>query len=248
MKRSPDSIAILLKSYFMPTAAKLYPSLLELAQKEGWSHEDFLEKLLVGEAQERKHKKIQSLLKRSELPPGKTFESLQKEMLPLKIQRKIPALLEGTFVAKGENVLAFGLPGRGKTHFLCALGYELILRHQCRVFFTPVFKLLGRLLKAKVEHRLNEEFKKLDLFDVIILDDIGYVQQNREEMEVLFNFMAGRYERKSLLISSNLIFSQWDKIFKDPMTTMAAIDRVVHHSTILEFDGAKSHRILKEKE
>lgn len=245
MKRASDSIVLLLKSYFMPTAAKLYLETLEKAQKEGWSHEDFLETLLVSEAQERKQKRIAQILKRSELPAGKTFDSLKKELLPIKVQRQIPALIEGSFVEKGGNVLVFGLPGRGKTHFLCALGHELALKFQYRILFTPVYKLVGRLLKAKSEHHLNEELKKLDSFEIVILDDIGYVQQSREEMEVLFTFMAQRYERKSLMISSNLVFSQWDQIFRDPMTTMAAIDRIVHHSTILEFDGVKSMRAAK---
>ena len=148
---------------------------------------------------------------------------------------------------RSVNVLAFGLPGRGKTHFLAALGRELILRHSKRVLFRPAFKLVGQLLAAKRDLRLEKELKKLDRFDVLILDDIGYVQQSREEMEVLFTLLAERYERRSLLISSNLVFSQWDQIFKDPMTTMAAIDRLVHHSIILEFDGA-SQRVKKAGE
>ena len=109
------------------------------------------------------------------------------------------------------------------------------------------FKLVGKLLAAKRDLRLEQELKKLDGFDVLILDDIGYVQQSREEMEVLFTLLAERYERRSLLISSNLVFSQWDQIFKDPMTTMAAIDRLVHRSIILEFDGA-SQRVKKAGE
>ena len=104
-----------------------------------------------------------------------------------------------------------------------------------------------QLLAAKRDLRLENELKKLDRYDVLILDDIGYVQQSREEMEVLFTLLAERYERRSLLISSNLVFSQWDQIFKDPMTTMAAIDRLVHHSIILEFDGA-SQRVKKAGE
>ena len=134
-------------------------------------------------------------------------------------------------------MLAFGLPGRGKTHFLAAVGRELILRHSKRVLFRPAYKIVDQLLVAKRELRLEAELKKLDRFEVLILDDIGYLQQSRQEMEVLFTLLAERYERRSVLLSSNLVFSQWDQIFKDPMTTMAAIDRLVHHSIILEFDG-----------
>ena len=124
---------------------------------------------------------------------------------------------------------------------------ELILRHRYTVLFTPTFKLVQQLLTAKKELRLEGALKKLDKFAVVILDDIGYVQQDREEMEVLFTFLAERYERRSVMISSNLVFSKWDQIFKDAMTTMAAIDRLVHHAIILEFTG-ESIRTQKAKE
>jgi len=138
------------------------------------------------------------------------------------------------------------LPGRGKTHFLAALGRELILRHGMNVLFMPTFKLVQQLLAAKKALRLEAALKKLDRFETIVLDDIGYIQQTQEEMEVLFTFMAERYERRSLMISSNLPFSKWDQIFKDPMPTMAAVDRLVHHAIILEFDN-ESIRVLDAK-
>jgi len=160
----------------------------------------------------------------------------------------LPALLDGSFVNRGENVLTFGLPGRGKSHFVGAIGRELILRHNKSVLFIPTFKLVEKLLNAKKELNLENALKRLDRFDVVILDDIGYVQQSREEMEVLFTFLAERYERKSLMITSNLVFSQWDKIFKDPMTTMAAVDRLIHHSIILDFTGPSIRKNLKQDE
>ena len=123
----------------------------------------------------------------------------------------------------------------------------MILRHQYPTLFIPTFKLVQQLLNAKKELRLEEALKKLDRYELVILDDIGYVQQNREEMDVLFTFLAERYERRSVMITSNLVFSKWDQIFKDPMTTMAAIDRLVHHSIILEFTG-ESVRSRKAKE
>jgi DNA replication protein DnaC len=123
----------------------------------------------------------------------------------------------------------------------------MILRHQYPTLFIPTFKLVQQLLNAKKELRLEEALKKLDRYELVILDDIGYVQQNCEEMDVLFTFLAERYERRSVMITSNLVFSKWDQIFKDPMTTMAAIDRLVHHSIILEFTG-ESVRSRKAKE
>ncbi len=127
-------------------------------------------------------------------------------------------------------------PGRGKTHLLSAIGHELVERGH-KVLFRPTALLVQQLLIAKRELRLEHELKRLDRYEAVILDDIGYVQQDREEMEVLFTFLAARYERRSVLITSNLLFSEWERIFKDPMTTAAAIDRLVHHSVILELTG-----------
>jgi DNA replication protein DnaC len=203
-----------------------------------------LEHLCQSEAADREQRRIARLLAESGLPEGKTLGNMEEAQLPVKIRRQLPALLDGGFVSRATNILAFGLPGRGKTHFLAALGRELILRHSMRVLFRPTFKLVGQLLAAKRDLRLEAELKKLDRYQVVILDDIGYVQQNREEMEVLFTFLAERYERRCVMISSNLVFSQWDQIFKDKMTTMAAIDRLVHHAIILEFDGS-SFRMKK---
>ena len=123
----------------------------------------------------------------------------------------------------------------------------MILRHGYTVLFTPTFKLVQQLLVAKQALKLDGFLKKLDRYSVVVLDDIGYVQQSREEMEVLFTFLAERYERRSVMITSNLVFSKWDQIFKDPMTTMAAIDRLVHHALILEFTG-ESIRAQKAQE
>ena len=141
----------------------------------------------------------------------------------------------GSFLERAVNVLAFGLPGTGKSHCACALGHALVEAGHA-VLFTPTFKLVQELLAAKRDLALPKALRKLDQFELLILDDIGYVQQDAEQVEVLFTLMAERYERRSMLITSNLVFSQWGRIFKDPMTTAAAIDRLVHHSVILEFD------------
>ena len=167
--------------------------------------------------------------------------------LPQQVRRQIPFLIEGSFVQRAENVLCFGLPGRGKSHLLCAIAHELIVHKGYEILFTSAFSLVQKLLKAKQELMIENMLKKLDRFDVVLLDDIGYVQQTREEMEILFTFLAERYERKSVMISSNLVFSEWDKIFKDPMTTAAAIDRLVHHSTILELSEIESYRTQQAK-
>ena len=152
-----------------------------------------------------------------------------------------PALLEaqelarGDFVERANNVLLFGLPGVGKSHLACALGHALVDAGRS-VLFTPTYQLVQELLAARRDLCLPRALRRLDVFDAIILDDLGYVQQTAEEAEVLFTLMAERYERRSLIITSNLVFSEWDRIFKNPMTTAAAIDRLVHHAAIIEID------------
>ena len=234
---SAEGLAVLLRSFRLPTIAAIWQESVVRAERENWGYKRLLQHLCESEEQDRHERKTQRLLRESGLPDGKTLGNLDEKILPTKIRRLLPTLLEGHFVERAENLLAFGLPGRGKSHFLAAVGRELILRHRYSVLFTPTFKLVQQLLSAKKEFRLESELKRLDRFAVVICDDIGYVQQDRQEMEVLFTFLAERYERRSVLISSNLVFSKWDQIFKDPMTTMAAIDRLVHHAKILEFNG-----------
>src|ERR1039457_594427 len=235
---SHDPLAGLLRSFNLTTMASIYGDTLAQAEQHHWGYRKFLQHLCESEAEDRRQRRIARLLKHSGLPDGKSLGNLDETLLP--------TLLEGGFVERGDNLLAFGLPGRGKSHFVAALSRELILRHGHTVLFIPTFKLVQKLLTAKKALKLEALLKKLDRYAVVALDDIGYVQQDREEMEVLFTFLAERYERRSVMITSNLVFSKWDKIFKDPMTTMAAIDRLVHHATILEFDG-ESVRTKKAK-
>ena len=244
---SADTLEMLFREFCLPTMAARFTDMVQSAEVQNWGYRKLLLHLCEAEAADRRERKRERLLRESKLPSGKTLGNLAEGQLPAKVRRQLPALLEGGFVERAENLLVFGLPGRGKTHFLCALGRELILRRGTTVYFTPTFKLVQQLLAAKQELRLEGLLKKLDRFEAIILDDLGYVQQSREEMEVLFTFLAERYERRSVLVSSNLVFSKWDQIFKDPMTTMAAVDRLVHHAIILEFDG-ESMRVPRQKE
>jgi len=235
------SLVLLLRALKLPTFAALYEETALSASKQGWSFPRYLRHLAEAELAARDVHRVERMLKSSGLPKNKTLDTLDVERLPTKVRRQVPTLCEGGFVNRAENVLVFGLPGRGKTHLVCAIGRELIARGRS-VLFVPTFKLVQRLLVAKRDLGLEAELRKLDRYDAVILDDIGYVQQDREEMEVLFTFLGERYERRSVLITSNLVFSQWDRIFKDPMTTAAAIDRLVHHATILELTSKKSVR------
>lgn len=230
------ALALLLRELKLPAFAHQHEEVGQKAEKSGWSHPKYLRQLTELELAQRRSRRIERLMKSSGLPSEKTLSTLKQEKLPTKARRQLPALCEGGFVERAENVLVFGLPGRGKTHFVSAIGHELVQRGYA-VLFTSAVMLVQRLLVSKKKLELETELKRLDSFDAVVLDDIGYIQQDREEMEVLFTFLAERYERRSVLITSNLVFSQWDRIFKDPMTTAAAIDRVVHHAVIVEMTG-----------
>jgi DNA replication protein DnaC len=234
---SADPLPLLLRSMRLPTIAREYDQAVHRAEEENWGYQRFLSYLFEAEANDRLQRKIARQLKDSNLPVGKTLESLDQKILPEKTRRQLPALLDADFVRRGDNLLCFGLAGRGKTHFVAAIAREWICRHQLQVLFVPAFKLVTQLLAAKRDLKLPQAINRLQRFEAVVIDDIGYVQQSREEMEVLFHFLAERYEKKSVVITSNLVFSQWDQIFKDPMTTMAAVDRLVHHATILDFTG-----------
>jgi DNA replication protein DnaC len=231
-----QSLTILLRALKLPAFGRYAEEVAQKAEREGWTFGQYLHHLAELEVQERRRRRIARYQKCSELPPEKALGTLNRAKVPTKVQKQLPTLCEGGFVERGENLLAFGLPGRGKTHIVCAIGHELIQRGY-PVLFTPTYALVQRLLAAKRDLRLEKELAALDAFDAVILDDIGYVQQSRDEMEVLFTFLSERYERKSVIITSNLLFSEWDRIFKDPMTTAAAIDRLVHHAVILEMTG-----------
>jgi len=235
-----------LKELHLPTVRACYEQEAERARQESVTYEYYLAEVMEREREVRTHNRIQRLLRESKLPLEKSLEVFEMERLSSVLSAQVNALLEGSFVQRSENVLAFGNPGSGKTHLLCAIGQELIMQGR-RVRFTPCSHLVQQLLIAKRDLKLPRILKRLSGYDALIIDDIGYVQQNREEMEVLFILLAERYERGSLMITSNLPFSKWERIFQDPMTAAAAIDRLVHHSVILELN-LPSYRLEHSKE
>ena len=237
---SAETLELRLKAFRLPSFLAHYASLAEQAGKGGWSHTHYLDELAAGEAVERTERRIARLLAESKLPRDKTLATLDTARFPAPVRTQLARLVEGEFVGGAVNLCVFGNPGTGKTHVVSALGHELV-RQGHSVLFAPVSALVERLLEAKRDLRLNRELRRLDRIEYLILDDIGYVQHDRSEMEVLFALLAERYERRSVAITSNLVFSKWDQVFQDPMTTAAAIDRVVHHSVILELN-VKSYR------
>lgn len=230
-----DSLMVLLRQLKLSEFAKNAQEAANTAERNSWTFGSYLHHLAQLEADERRKRRVERFFRDSHLPE-KTRAMLRNDRIPPKVLKQLPALCEGGFVDRAENLLVFGLPGRGKTHLVCAIGHELIQR-EYRIRFVSTYGLVQQLLAAKRDLKLERALAQLDAYDAVILDDIGYVQQNREEMEVLFTFFAQRYERKSVIITSNLVFSEWGQIFKDPMTTAAAIDRLVHHSILVDMSG-----------
>ena len=235
-----------LKQLHLPTVRDCFQENAGLAIQNNLSYEQYLLTLVEQEIEARTQKRIRRLQRESKLPMEKTIAVFDRKRLPEKVNRLVTILLQGDFTDRCENVLAFGNPGSGKTHLLCAVGHELIRKGK-RVLFTSCSLLVQNLLMVKRDLKLSQYLKKIRKYDAIIIDDIGYVQQSRDEMEVLFTLLADRYEKSSIMITSNLPFSKWEKIFKDPMTTAAAIDRLVHHCVILELN-IESYRLEKSKE
>jgi DNA replication protein DnaC len=231
----------LLHALKLPAMADTFPDLALKAAKGGLSHEAFLYELVRSECTQREERRTARLLRQSGLPLEKTFRTLELACFPPVLRQQVERLRPGTFVDEAINVVAVGKPGTGKSHLLAALAHELILQGH-PVLWTATATLVQRLLAAKRDLRLPQTLAQLDRYAWLILDDIGYVQHDRDEMEVLFTLLAERYERRSVGITTNLVFSDWTRIFQDPMTTLAAIDRVVHHAVILHLMGVESYR------
>ena len=239
-----DRLTTLCTEFRLPTLAN------ELVQRLVAAGHDALIPLITEifelEAGDRRERRVERLLRMSKLPPGKTFDTLDDARWPRPLAQQVRDLARGEFLDRAANVLAFGLPGVGKSHVAAAIGHALVSSGRS-VLFAPTYQLVQELLAAKRDLELPRALAKLDAFDLIVLDDIGYVQQAPDEIEVLFTLLAERYERRSVMITSNLVFSEWGQIFKNPMTTAAAIDRLVHHSVILEFavPSYRTERIAK---
>jgi DNA replication protein DnaC len=226
-------LEMLLKSLYLTTFVKNFEAFAEKAQKAKLSYADYLLELAQIESDERQNKRVNKLLKQSKLPSGKTLESFDITGQPGLSSALLRELAAGDCLDHCENILIFGVPGTGKSHLCAALGREWCLRGR-KVLYTSAAALVQDLLAAKRDLKLNELIKKLDGYEALLIDDISYVPQSRDETDVLFVLLAARYETRSVIVSSNLVFSSWGEIFKDPMTTKAAIDRLVHHGTILE--------------
>lgn len=244
-KRTQSRLHSYLDKLCLTTVRKRYTDIAQKARKDTWEYEEYLLEVVHEESENRRTRRIERLLRQSGLPLEKKLDTFELKHLPNKVRQQLNVLLEGNFLDHNENILIFGNPGSGKTHLICAIGQTLVYQDK-RIYFSTCALLLQELLAAKKDLKLPKLLKKLNRYHAIIIDDIGYVHQDKEEMEVLFTLLAERYERGSVMITSNLPFSKWEKIFKDPMMTAAAIDRIVHHSVILELN-IPSYRMTAAK-
>lgn len=244
-KEAKVNLLACLKELHLPTMRARFEDQARQAEQETWSYVQYLLELSQQECAARRIRRTERWLRDSQLLLSKDLPSFDLKRLPAKVARQLRTLLDGTFLDRHENVLVFGCSGSGKTHLLSALGQELI-RAGRKMYFCTCDLLVQELLAAKRDLKLPKVLKRFRAYEGLLIDDIGYVQQSREEMEVLFTLLAERYERGSVLLTSNLPFSKWETIFKDPMTTAAAIDRLVHHSVILELN-IPSYRLEQAK-
>jgi DNA replication protein DnaC len=234
-------LGLMLTELRLPTIRRLAPELCDQSDREGWSARQLLERLFEHEMTDREVRRYERHRANSGLSPDKRLSGFDFSAVPTLSRARITALGEAhDWLDRGVNVLAFGPPGSGKSHLLSGIGHALIDAGK-RVLFTRCTDLVQRLQAARRDLRMPQELAKLDRFDLLILDDISYVRRDQAETSVLFELIAERYERKSIAITANTPFSQWNEIFVDPAMTLAAIDRLVHHATILEMN-AESYR------
>jgi DNA replication protein DnaC len=229
-------LSLLLNELRLPAIKVLWPQFAEQADKEGWPAARFLSAIAEHELSERDRRRIERHLAEARLPPGKTIDSFDFDVVPMISKAQVMAITAGdAWIAKGANVLMFGPPGGGKSHLAAAIGLALI-ENGWRVLFTRTTELVQKLQVARRELQLESAINKLERFDLLILDDLAYVTKDQAETSVLFELISARYERKSMLITANQPFGEWNRIFPDPAMTLAAVDRRVHHATIFEMN------------
>jgi len=242
-----QSLPMHLKELRLSAMSKAYPELASKAIQESWEPTLFLAELCELETSHRYENRLKRLLKESQLPIGKQLNQYDfsevKGITAQQIKQKTTQL---DWLKQGHNILLFGASGLGKTHLGAAIGHALVAQSR-RVKFISSTALVQQLQKAKETLELESELKKLDKYELLILDDIGYVKKNDNESQVLFELIAYRYERNSILITTNQAFSEWDSIFGDNMMTVAAIDRLVHHADIYKIEGESYRRKQAEQ-
>jgi len=236
-----ETLPLLLKQLHLPCMYAHWEQISLQAEKERWEYPVYLATLANRELINRQQNRIERRIKESRLPPGKTLDSFDFTISQSVNAAQITALANNIdWINRAENLMIFGPSGVGKTHLVAAIGCRLI-ENGVRALFTPTTVLVQKLQQARRDYKLNDYLSKLAQFNLLILDDIGYVKKDEAETSVLFELIAQRYENRSIMITSNQSFKEWDQIFPDNIMAVAAIDRLVHHATIINITD-KSYR------
>lgn len=238
MNKSVDAprLTLLLNELRLPAIKQVWPTFAERADKEGWPAARLLTTLAEHELAERDRRRIERHLAEARLLPSKTLANFDFDAVPMISKAQVSALCAGDgWLRNGANLILLGGPGGGKSHLSSAIGLAL-LEQGWRVLFTRTSDLVQRLQLARRELALESAINRLDRFDLLILDDFAYVTKDQAETSVLFELISARYERRSMLITANQPFGDWNKVFPDPAMTLAAVDRLVHHATIFEMN------------
>lgn len=234
-------LPVMLSTLRLPSIGRHWQGFADRADREGWGAARYLAALCDHELADRDARRIARHLAEAGLPRGKTFATFEFAAVPTIRKAHLSALGNGdAWVEQGANILCFGPSGTGKSHAAAAIGHALVEGGR-RVLFTRTTDLVQKLQAARRDLALPAMLSRLDRFDCLILDDLGYASKDQAETSVLFELIAERYERRSLIVTCNQPFSEWNRIFPDAAMTVAAIDRLVHHATILEFN-AESYR------
>ena len=229
-------LTLILNDLRLPAIKHSWPDIAARSDKEGWPAARFLAALAEHEIAERDRRRIERHLGEAKLPPGKTLDSFAFDAVPMISRAQVMAICAGDgWLEQGANLILFGPPGGGKSHLAAAIGLALI-ENGWRVLFTRTSDLVQRLQVARRELTLEAAIARLDKYHLLILDDMAYVTKDQAETSVLFELISARYEQRSMLITANQPFGEWNRIFPDPAMTLAAVDRLVHHATIFEMN------------